>query len=136
MVVCEWTTQQNFGQRLRYCSLNAHLISVPARYRLELEIPRNPTVVLFLKIPRVLCSHPLTGGPGIFFPNEQRCAPRVELQIHEKRRFFLKCLGAINHEQAERFRHQSAADVSSAELFPVPSAGKMPVAWRLDILPG
>src|SRR5207247_10204893 len=29
--------------------------------------PRNPTVVLFLKIPRVLCSHPLTGGPGFYF---------------------------------------------------------------------
>src|SRR6266516_2913003 len=36
--------------------------------RLELEIPRNPTVVLFLKIPRVLCSHPLTGGPGFLYP--------------------------------------------------------------------
>jgi len=46
--------------------LNSQQISVSARYRLELEIPRNPTVVLFLKIPRVLCSHPLTGGPGIF----------------------------------------------------------------------
>ena len=60
------------GDVRRLCSLNAQLISVSAKYRLELEIPRNPTVVLFLKIPRVLCSHPLTGGPGFILARQPR----------------------------------------------------------------
>src|SRR5213083_1142883 len=68
MVVCRWTTQAEFR-----AMLVGVVLCVPNRFqfrlgtRLELEIPRNPTVVLFLKIPRVLCSHPLTGGPGFYF---------------------------------------------------------------------
>ena len=63
------------GDACRCCSLNAQQISVSARYRLKLEIPRNPTVVLFLKIPRVLCSHPLTGGPGFISVEPPRINP-------------------------------------------------------------
>jgi len=74
--------------RATRCSLNAQQISVSARYRLELEIPRNPTVVLFLKIPRVLCSHPLTGGPGFctrwWRSAARRQTPNTKLQTPEK----------------------------------------------------
>ena len=66
--------------RATRCSLNAQQISVSARYRLELEIPRNPTVVLFLKIPRVLCSHPLTGGPGIILIISILFAPSIRVE--------------------------------------------------------
>jgi len=38
--------------------LTAQQISVPVWYRLELENPRNPTVVLIPKIPRVLTVTP------------------------------------------------------------------------------
>src|SRR5213083_524413 len=78
MVVCRWTTQAEFR-----AMLVGVVLCVPNRFqfrlgtRLELEIPRNPTVVLFLKIPRVLCSHPLTGGPGFYFVST---APHGELR--------------------------------------------------------
>ena len=63
------------GAVRRFCSLTAQQISASVWYRLELEIPRNPTVVLFLKIPRVLCSHPLTGGPGFISVEPPRINP-------------------------------------------------------------
>src|SRR6266513_5888945 len=50
------------------CSLTAQQISVPAWYRLELENPRNPTVVLIPKIPRVLTVTPCLEDPVLFFP--------------------------------------------------------------------
>jgi len=57
------------GDGRRYCSLNAQQFSVFGWVQgWSWEIPRNPTVVLFSeKFPRVLCSHPLTGGPGFLF---------------------------------------------------------------------
>src|SRR5437867_12838275 len=80
MVGWRWITQKNFGQRSSVlffdCPTDFSFGSVQA----EAGNPRNPTVVLFLKIPRVLCSHPLTGGPGIILIINILFAPSIRVE--------------------------------------------------------
>src|SRR5436309_4486881 len=91
MVGWRWITQKNFGQRSSVlffdCPTDFSFGSVQA----EAGNPRNPTVVLFLKIPRVLCSYPLTGGPGFIldcqpragnFEHDRFTSPRRKFRVH------------------------------------------------------